>query len=777
MKRIVLIILAVLLTASAFAQRLTEQQAKERVVSFLSSKQGRAFHSSARVNASELKSVSLGIDGVYGFNVDGGGYVVAGGDERVAPVLGYGDNGALSYDAIPENMKSWLEGYARQIAFAAEHNFVYSANSQVTDHQPIEPMVTSKWGQGNPYNRLCPVADQDDPSKGLCPTGCVATAMAQVVNYHKWPRKAEGKGYAMDHYQTPYEIDMSSDYFDWGHMIDGYSNEKNEVIAGNETQWDAVSLLMRDMGYSVYMHYAPSSSGAPSIPIPYALVTNFGYDKGTHLEYRDWYTDEQWDSLVYDNLAKYGPMTYSGVTEKEEGHEFVCDGYRGEGYYHFNWGWNGLSDGYFLLSALNPEVHGTGGSTRTLAFNYNHDIVVGICKPREDSQSVVNLYQRSDLTLANGLIDGHFQCLVSVNESIEFGLWTKNLETEEEAFHYSETMNVDSPDNLNGLEMNCDVPDGKYKVMPVFRKTGEEEWHFFRSNNKVRRYLLLDVVGGEKTYSIDEPFEYGQFEIPELYVMPNAEFTKTVKIQTNGANYDAKFIYKLYDEQTNETVMESEPVEVEFSLEQDSYGLDIDLKVGKIDKSHTYKLQLFDGESLIGEKTGITAVDKPVFEEIEPLTIAEVVDGKIYKKLKTCHVSFKYKISGFFTGGHAALAVKYANSSIVNVLDNYVTFEDNVLSMSEDLNAGKLIPSYLPIKTVELSLLVQYDDKHYICLKDGSKIGMTLEVVDEVPTGIEGINAEGVSADERRYDLQGRPVTKPSQHSIYVVKGKKVLAK
>ena len=216
--------------------------------------------------------------------------------------------------------------------------------------------------------------------------------MSQVVNYHKWPRKAEGKGYAMDHYQTPYEIDMSSDYFDWGNMIDVYSNEKNEVIAGNETQWDAVSLLMRDMGYSVYMHYAPSSSGAPSIPIPYALVTNFGYDKGTHLEYRDWYTDEQWDSLVYDNLAKYGPMTYSGVTEKEEGHEFVCDGYRGEGYYHFNWGWNGLSDGYFLLSALNPEVHGTGGSTRTLAFNYIHDIVVGICMPREDSQSVVNLY-------------------------------------------------------------------------------------------------------------------------------------------------------------------------------------------------------------------------------------------------------------------------------------------------------------------------------------------------------------------------------------------------
>ncbi len=253
MKRNALIISLVLITLSAFAQRLTEQQAKERVADFLKLKspKGVALAKVGGVRVAGLKTVPLGIDGIYVFNVDGGGYVVAGGDARIAPVLGYGDNGTLDVDDIPANMKAWLESYARQAAFAAENNLDYSASSANTDRQPIEPMLKSNWGQNKPFNRLCPLVDQDDPTKGNCPTGCVATAMAQVVNYYKWPVKAEGTGTASDHYFNDYKIDMSNDYFDWNNILDVYTNEKREVIAGNETQWDAVSLLMRDMGYSV----------------------------------------------------------------------------------------------------------------------------------------------------------------------------------------------------------------------------------------------------------------------------------------------------------------------------------------------------------------------------------------------------------------------------------------------------------------------------------------------------------------------------------------------
>lgn len=209
---------------------------------------------------------------------------------------------------------------------------------------------------------MTPFANKNATSGANCPTGCVATAMAQVVNYYKWPEKAEGIGTARDHFNQNYQIDMSNDYFDWDNILDIYTNEKSEVIAGNETQWNAVALLMRDIGYSVKSKYNRESTGSKSYNIPFALVNNFGFDKGAHMDYRNWYTDEQWDSLIYDNLSKYGPVIYSGVTKDGEGHEFVCDGYRSDGYYHFNWGWDGLSDGYFLLSSLSPEHQGIGGS-------------------------------------------------------------------------------------------------------------------------------------------------------------------------------------------------------------------------------------------------------------------------------------------------------------------------------------------------------------------------------------------------------------------------------
>lgn len=780
MKRNALIISLVLITLSAFAQRLTEQQAKERVADFLKLKspKGVALAKVGGVRVAGLKTVPLGIDGIYVFNVDGGGYVVAGGDARIAPVLGYGDNGTLNVDDIPANMKAWLESYARQAAFAAENNLDYSASSANTDRQPIEPMLKSNWGQNKPFNRLCPLVDQDDPTKGNCPTGCVATAMAQVVNYYKWPVKAEGTGTASDQYFNDYKIDMSNDYFDWNNILDVYTNEKREVIAGNETQWDAVSLLMRDMGYSVNMRYEANNSGALSMSIPYAMVNNFGYDKGAHIESRDWYTDEQWENLVYENLSNYGPLIYAGITKDSEGHEFVCDGYRGDGYYHFNWGWDGMSDGYFLLSSLSPTIQSIGGSANNYSFDYEQEAIIGLCKPREDCKSVVNIYQKQDLIISGGLMKGDFLFLVSKEESIDLGLWTKNLLTGEETFRKANTQEVKSPEESFFVDIDCDVPDGEYKVMPAFRISGEEQWQFFKANRNVRNYLLLDVKDGKKTYKTDEQLVYKNINFPTLHVMPNAEYSQMARIETNGANHDAMFSYKLYDELTGEMVMESQPEEWKFSLDQDRFGLVIDISVGDVDKSHTFKLVLFDGDKVIAEETGITAIDKPVFEEIEPLTIAEAVDGKIYRGLETFHMSFKYKLIGNFPST-LWLSVTDGQSILTeNVLDSYLhtDYVNNVLSLSQEFFTDQMLMLQTSnLKNLELRLVMRYDEKHAVGLKDGSEIVLKLEVVDYDPTGVETINAEGVLADERRYDLQGRPVTKPSQHSIYVVKGKKVI--
>ena len=765
MKRLLSFFIVLSLIGSAFAQRLTEQEAKERALAFLQSKQGNVQTRNAGIKSTTLSPVSLGIDGVYVFNVDGGGYVVAGGDARVLPVLGYGDNGALSAEAIPSNMKAWLEGYARQAAFASEHNLDCSLKAVTADHEPIEPMVKSKWGQERPYNLMTPFANKNATSGANCPTGCVATAMAQVVNYYKWPEKAEGIGTARDHFNQNYQIDMSNDYFDWDNILDIYTNEKSEVIAGNETQWNAVALLMRDIGYSVKSKYRSESTGSKSYNIPFALVNNFGFDKGAHMDYRNWYTDEQWDSLIYDNLSKYGPVIYSGVTKAQEGHEFVCDGYRGDGYYHFNWGWDGLSDGYFLLSSLSPEHQGLGGSMDILAFDYNQDAVFGVCKPREGSKAVLNISQNEDLLSYEGKMSGLINILVSVEEDVDFGLWTKDLTTGEETFRYGETKHIDAPAMLEELPINCEVPDGKYKVKPIYRRSGESEWRFFRVGQSIRDYVMLTVVDGVQIYDIDVPFKYNEVQLGKTCVLLNKESYANLAVRGNGAYHEADISYKLIDEQTGDVLMEGEHTKV--SLSMNLKNVELVLKASNIDLAHTYKLQVFDADSLLVEQAGIKAFDTPYLEEIQPLTIVEAVDGELYRNLEDIVVKFEYKVIGDCPVDNVSLDFNsiWEGSSVI---DEYLIINDNVYSFEKHY-----APSDFDLEDaeeLELAIKFKYGGKNIMRLKDGSEIKLKVMVVDDAPSGIDGITINDRAKRERIYDLRG--IEMKSEKGIYIKGGK-----
>ncbi len=208
---------------------------------------------------------------------------------------------------------------------------------------------------------------------GKAPTGCVATAMAQVMKYFNWPEKGAGTGKATDSSGKSYAMDLGVT-FSWNDM-------KAQYNEGNYTspQASAVALLMKACGYAVGMKYGPSESGAGSVAIPSALVDNFGYDGGVRLCMRAYYGREEWEGMIYDNLAHVGPVLYTGTTNLGGGHAFVCDGYSTDGYFHFNWGWSGMYDGYYLLTALNPEGEGTGGFAG--GYNIGQEVVLGICRP------------------------------------------------------------------------------------------------------------------------------------------------------------------------------------------------------------------------------------------------------------------------------------------------------------------------------------------------------------------------------------------------------------
>lgn len=333
-----------------------------------------------------------GLPGVYVFDkTNNDGYLVLSADDLASPVLGYADSGTIDDNNISPTFKWWLNEYSRQIAWARANETSATPATRADLSFPslaaISPLVKTKWDQDAPYNNLCPVINDT-----TCVTGCVATAMSQVMNYFQWPSKGMGSiRYTNEANNATLSMDFSSVTFDWSNMLDSYSGSYTQ------TQATAVATLMKAAGYSVEMQYTTDESGAYSEDIASALTTYFNYDKNVSCLERDWYTYTDWVQMIYDNLKNIGPVIYNGVSPSG-GHSFVCDGYLSEGYFHINWGWSGMSDGYFLLNALNPASLGIGGGLGG-GFNYMQSVLFGIQKPNSSSSGYA-----APLYLYNGSI-------------------------------------------------------------------------------------------------------------------------------------------------------------------------------------------------------------------------------------------------------------------------------------------------------------------------------------------------------------------------------------
>lgn len=310
------------------------------------------------------------------------GFMIVSADDSAAPLLGYTDSGNYDTGEVAPGFEYWMGEYQRQIEFARVNGVkAYSPSTRISypDWEPIAPMVKTTWYQDNPYNLLCPTMNGTRTY-----TGCVATAMAQVMNYHQYPAKGQGSITYQINYgstyapaYTTYSMDFSEVTFNWANMLDSYSS--SDVVAARTT----VAPLMKACGYSVQMDYGTSSSGAIGTLMPGAFVDYFNYDKGVNYAMRDLVNLTQWSAMIYDNLKNVGPLIYDGQTPVNGGHSFVCDGYQSNGYFHFNWGWGGISDGYYLLDALEPATQGIGGASG--GFDYFQGIVLGIQPPKEGS--------------------------------------------------------------------------------------------------------------------------------------------------------------------------------------------------------------------------------------------------------------------------------------------------------------------------------------------------------------------------------------------------------
>ena len=321
---------------------------------------------------------------VYNIGNDNG-FVIVSADTRTKSILGYADTGRFDTSRMPENLKNWLQNYTEEIKYAIEKlpendngtsAKVKKAPAATAAVKPLLGLIA--YDQEAPYNDSCPKIGNTNTV-----TGCVATAMAQVMRYHKWPLTGTGtKTYTPPKIGTPITADFGTTNYDWNNMLTSYS--------GNETtaQKAAVAKLMLHAGVSVSMDYDLANnggSGAPSGECANAMFTYFGYNAGIQRYVRNYFTENEWIAKLKSELDAGRPILYSGSNSERGGHAFVCDGYDANTMFHFNWGWSGLSNGYYELSALNPAVQGIGSSNG--GYNFNQEITTGIQKPVGGSQN------------------------------------------------------------------------------------------------------------------------------------------------------------------------------------------------------------------------------------------------------------------------------------------------------------------------------------------------------------------------------------------------------
>lgn len=370
MKRIIYSLITVAIAGGAWAKPLTPEQALERMETAAARKAKGAGEAPKYIG--EIKDAASE-PALYVFTYSGErGFMLLSADDAAVPLVGYSETNGFSPEAMPENVASWISLYATQIQEARGKTPYRAAKRRAGEKAEIAPMLTTTWNQTSPYNNLCPIVYG---SRAV--TGCVATAMAQVMKYWEYPRVGQGSiTYSPTSMDTELSMDFSATEFDWANMLDKYSwNAKGVSVT-------AVATLMKACGYSVKMTYTGGSSGAYSHDIANALKTYFGYDKGAARQARSQFnSQEAWNNMIYSELQNVGPVILNGQSA-EGGHCFVCDGYDGNGYYHINWGWGGLSDGYFLLDYLTPGETGTGGgSGKYDGYNMQQDAVTGIMPP------------------------------------------------------------------------------------------------------------------------------------------------------------------------------------------------------------------------------------------------------------------------------------------------------------------------------------------------------------------------------------------------------------
>lgn len=429
------------------------------------------------------------------------GFAIISGEDCFPEVVGYSLDGDIDKDNLPPALSDFLAAYENYVMAVREGEAVMPESYKLTTTYPLEAsaVLSCTWGQDKPYNGLCPTGTV---------VGCVATAMAQIMYYHKWPEKGTGTGYT-----TGLNVNFANSTYDWAAMKDTKTENQSDENAAA-----AVARICLDCGVAVKMNYGSSSSAYTSDAVK-AFYTNFSYNASTirHIT-RDCYaTQDEWMDIVKGEISAGRPVFYEAVSSSgggsdAAGHAFIVDGYNSNDYVHVNWGWDGTANGYYDIIRLAP----TGTS---YSFADNQGMIIGIQPAKESAGSfIVHPYMAGGITTTTTSIDYtgvasekfiistpivYNMTAVSVQGKTGIGLYDAKGTFLSSFQRILQTYSLEPNYGITSTNYSCSLPanleDGEYAIK-MFFKSGSDYIEPDVVGGQAQNYIHVTIANGKATF-------------------------------------------------------------------------------------------------------------------------------------------------------------------------------------------------------------------------------------------------------------------------------------
>ena len=601
MKRFSLVIVILLAVQFVFAQNAPTTVSNKEAMTYGLNYMKSQYPTRANLAISSyelLKSENTGKECYHVFNFENGGFVIVCADLRGTPILGYSDEGNFDFENGAPATREWIQHYmqqldvieAKNIAVSEKNIAAWNTNTKRSNVRGVSALLQTKWNQSYPFNMLCPEHSHGD--HGHTYTGCVATAMAQVMKYWNYPQHGIGEvSYFWGAWDT---INLAAATYDWNNMPNSYSAFGTN--AWNDEQKQAVATLMLHCGVSIYMDYGYDGSGTQTYYVADALRYNFGYRNGVNYKYRDngatddsfehyYENDTMWSRMLIEDLDMHRPLIYSGHPSSGAGHAWVCDGYRtnndGTTEFHMNWGWGGANDGYFTIDNLN--THSGPGDDGSNNFVYGQCVIFNIAVPDLDAapfcmSDQTNVYEEEHWDIN----DGSYSNFYKKNTNCDWLIKVKDYRTDTVMLYFNyfelesgDEVKIYAGESSNGqllgtyYEGNEPVDTIKHVGTPLyieFTTDGDNQARGWELHYEALRYpftITTSVVGNGGSVSPEGVIPVMKNSTKSIVMTPNSgysvsEFTIDGTITLKGAGMGEEIGY------TFTNIKKSHTIEVKF---------------------------------------------------------------------------------------------------------------------------------------------------------------------------------------------------------------------